>query len=284
MRNRPKEGLVGPLTVPCGQCIGCKLERSRLWAIRCMHETTLHENSIFVTLTYDDEHLPPNGNLNRPDLQKFFKRLKKGHPNVRRFYCGEYGDQTRRPHYHAILFGYSPDDKQLHRVKSGNRYYVSEKLLKLWKHGHCEFSDVTFETCAYVARYVTKKITGPPAEKHYQRIDPETGEVTQVNPEFSGMSLRPGIGMPFLEKWADDIYSKYEIVTRGVACKPPPAYDRWIKKHRPDLWAKSQPIRHEIIRKAKERAMNPEIHQSRREHAGNKIQTQKLNQNLRNSQ
>ena len=100
--------------LPCGQCVGCRLERSRQWAVRCMHERSMHERACFVTLTYDDEHLPPGKSLNYPDVQKFLRRLRKrvGVP-IRFYLCGEYGDDTDRPRYHICLFGFDFPDKAL---------------------------------------------------------------------------------------------------------------------------------------------------------------------------
>lgn len=275
-RNHPQ--VTGLMSVPCGQCIGCRLERSRQWAVRCLHEASNHDQNIFGTFTYDEPNLPKDGGLSRRHFQKFIKRLRKAVPRIRIFYCGEYGEETFRPHYHAIIFGWEPDDKTLHSQTDGLKSFTSEKLTKIWSHGHAEFSDVTFDSCAYVARYCTKKVTGEAAAAAYETTSDETGEIISIEHPFNGMSLKPGIGIPWLEKWKHDVYSKYQIIVRGSAMRPPRAYDEYIQKHHPDLWEISRPIRHQMIREAKEKYSDPEIFYSRRNYAANKIQNQKLQQ------
>ena len=126
-----------PIWLPCGQCIGCRLERSRQWAMRCMHEAQMYDRNCFVTLTYDDEHLPPNGSLNKRDFQLFMKRLRKRYGSGIRYYqCGEYGELLGRPHHHAILFNFDFDDKVLWSVRDGVRLYRSASLEQLWPHGY----------------------------------------------------------------------------------------------------------------------------------------------------
>lgn len=224
-----------PLKLPCGQCIGCRLEQSRQWAIRCVHENQMHNESCFVTLTYDDEHLPETGSLERRHVQLFFKRLRKKYGKLRTFYCGEYGETTSRPHYHALIFGWRPTDgKKL--TNEDPPIYESEQLADVWGLGMCSFGEVTFESAAYTARYVTKKITGPMAKEHYTRTNLETGEIFELTPEFSGQSRRPGIGIPFIEKYGKDIYEKDQIIARGMPMRPPRAYDKWAEHNLPELW------------------------------------------------
>lgn len=148
------------MKIPCGKCPGCKLEQSRQWAVRCLHEKRLHTESCFVTLTYDDAHLPPGNTLVKADLQNFLKRLRHDTgPGLRFFACGEYGSKTLRPHYHLLLLNSDFADKKL--IKSGSAYnlYGSARLSKLWPFGHHALGDVTFESAAYVARYCMKKKT-----------------------------------------------------------------------------------------------------------------------------
>ena len=219
------------MTVPCGQCIGCRLERSRQWAVRCVHEAQMHEDNCFVTLTYDDEHLPYGETLHRPDFQKFMKRLiKNSGVKIRLFYCGEYGGETFRPHYHACLFGWRPSDPELFSVNNGFQLFTSKILSKNWKLGHASFGELTFETAAYTARYCTKKITGKAAKAHYEWVDPDTGEIIDRVPEFSGQSLKPGIGATWLEQFGHDTYSKDEVILQGKAMKPPRFYDNTFAK------------------------------------------------------
>lgn len=206
------------LKVPCGQCMGCRLEYSRRWAMRCMHEAQLYEDNCFVTLTYSDDKLPVDGSLSKSDFVGFHKRLRDrvGYGRFRFFACGEYGDRTNRPHYHALLFNYDFADKEFFNfTRDGHRLYTSSLLDDVWGFGHCQIGSVSFDSAAYVARYVTKKITGDMADDHYQGRQPE----------FCDMSRRPGIGRGWLEKFTSDVYPRDHVVVNGVKCKPPRYYD-----------------------------------------------------------
>lgn len=154
------------VTFACGQCIGCRLERSRQWAIRCVHEASQHERNCFVTLTYDDKHLPADRSLKLRHFQNFMKKLRKKYgAGIRFFHCGEYGEKFRRPHYHALIFNHDFDDKILWSKNRGSPLYISESLDSLWEFGFATIGDVTFESAAYVARYITKKVNGELAKK-----------------------------------------------------------------------------------------------------------------------
>lgn len=205
-----------PIKVPCGKCIGCKLEHSRQWAVRCMHEKRLHTDSCFITLTYDNANLPPGGTLVKRDLQLFMKRYRKiAGEGVRFFACGEYGEKSGRPHYHVLLLNKDLTDKRL--LKSGSEYnlYESPLLSRLWPFGANALGDVTFESAAYVARYCTKKITGPKAADHYGGREPE----------FLVMSRRPGIGTGYLNKYQSEIYAHDNVIVNGVPSSLPRFYD-----------------------------------------------------------
>lgn len=182
------------------------------------------ENS-FVTLTYDNEHLPKNKSLSVDDCQRFLKRLrKKLYPQkVRFFLCGEYGEKLARPHYHAILFGYDPRDKIPLKNSGGHKLYESASLSEVWGKGAVILGAVTFDSAAYVANYATKKITGKPAAAHYGGL----------RPEFLLMSRRPGIGRPWFENFKSDVYPSDEVITRGAACRPPRYYDNLLQKTDP---------------------------------------------------
>lgn len=228
-----------PVTVPCGQCIGCRLERSRQWAMRCTHEAQLYPENCFVTLTYDDEHLPFGSTLVKTDLQKFMKRLRKRFPQKIRFYsCGEYGENFCRPHYHLCLFNCDFDDKYPWTKNNGNIYYRSETLEKLWPFGFSLIGELTFESAAYTARYILKKQLGPDAAKHYETADPETGEIYEHAPEFTTMSLKPGIGAEWLQKYRTDVYDFDFVVIKGKKMKPPKYYDRVIEVEYPSDYKK----------------------------------------------
>ncbi len=212
------EGFVDrKVTVPCGQCIGCRLEKSRQWAMRCMHEASLYDDNCFITLTYDDESLPSRGSLDRAAYPKFMKRLRKrfSHERIRYYHCGEYGDQFGRPHYHSLLFGFDFPDKVPWTMRGDHRVWRSPELERLWPHGASEVGAVSFESAAYVARYVTKKVTGEPAAKHYDGREPE----------YATMSRRPGIGRAWYEQFRCEVYASDSVVVRGKEMKPPRYYD-----------------------------------------------------------
>lgn len=238
--ERKRYDTVRELSLPCGQCIGCRLERSRQWAVRCMHEASLHEDNCFITLTYAPEHLPRRGSLDYDEFQRFMKRLRKHFaPKGARFYmCGEYGGENWRPHFHALLFGVDFEDKvYLRTLESGGKLYTSGVLGKLWPFGFSSIGALTFESAAYVARYCVQKVTGRDAEQHYVRfshVDIGPPERYYLTPEFNRMSLRPGVGAGFYEKWRSDIYPNGKVVVNGKECNPPRYYDKMYKR---DDWA-----------------------------------------------
>lgn len=231
------------VTISCGQCVGCRLERSRQWAMRCMHEASLHDDNCFITLTYNPENLPENGDLVYSDFQKFFKRLRKRFPNsgARYYMCGEYGDLRGRPHFHACVFGFDFDDKQLYQVRNGNQLYISETLNKLWKFGFASVGSLTFDSAAYVARYVMKKQTGDNAEQHYKRfVVDDNGEIVDeysLTPEFNHMSLKPAIGADWLKQYADEVYLTDSVIIKGKEVKPPKFYDSMYELLEPRKFA-----------------------------------------------
>jgi len=208
-----------PVTVPCGRCIGCRLERSRQWAVRCLYENQLHSESCFVTLTYDPVHLPPGGTLDKRHFQLFMKRLRKAYPGrrIRYFHCGEYGSSLERPHYHAIIFGLDFEDRVLYKEERGVRVDISDSLARLWPFGFSTVGNVSFESAAYVARYIVKKINGDRSESHYN------GRL----PEYITMSRRPGIAHDWISRFKDDVYpDDLCVVRKGLIAKPPKYYDR----------------------------------------------------------
>ncbi len=204
--------------------------------MRCVHESKMHEFSSFVTLTYDDEHVPTS--LRYSDFQKFMKRVRKKFGPTRFFMCGEYGENTYRPHFHACLFGVFFVDRTVHSVSGPLPVYRSATLEQLWPFGFSTVGDVTFESAAYCARYVLKKVTGARADEHYKRVDLRTGEIVSVMPEFCRMSLKPGIGATWFAKYHSDVYSdvKDGVPINGVRCKPPRYYDRLLEARDSDLF------------------------------------------------
>lgn len=229
------------IKLPCGRCIGCRLERSRQWAMRLVHEKRFHARSSFITLTYAPEHLPKSGSLDLKHFQDFMKRLRKheGENKIRFFHAGEYGEKLGRPHYHAVIFGedFLEGRTDVQSTPRGDTTWCSPVLASLWPFGIHRVGDVSFESCAYVARYVTKKISGAAAPGHYERVDAETGEIFQLKPEYATMSRRPGIGALHLEKYLKEIYPADEVVCRGHPSKPPKFYDKLLEKFDPVAYA-----------------------------------------------
>lgn len=213
----PRKAVSGlPIPVPCGQCIGCRLDWSLGWAIRCMSEKRLHADSAFLTLTYDDDHLPKNYSLNPMHLTLFMKRLRmRLGTGLRFFACGEYGELTQRPHYHVLLLNYSFNDRKMDRQsKSGSaNLYVSATLSNLWEYGHANFGEVTLESCAYVASYCTKKliISDKTPLSVLQRNLLKLSRV----PEFHRMSRRPGIGMDAFARFNGEWFRADSMVMSG---------------------------------------------------------------------
>ncbi len=227
-----------PEQISCGQCVGCRLERSRQWAIRCMHEAQTHEDNCFITLTFSPEALEKRDNmwsLDVRDYQLFMKRLRKKFGSGIRFYhCGEYGEKNRRPHYHACIFGFDFPDKEIWKItNTGHRLYTSKSLEELWPYGFSTIGDVTFESAAYVARYIMKKINGDAADEHYEWVDDVTGEIYPLKPEYTTMSRRPGIGRTWLDSYIDDVYPHDYVVVNGIKMKPPKYYDGVLQTVRP---------------------------------------------------
>jgi hypothetical protein len=267
-----------PVEVPCGKCIGCRLEKSRQWAMRCYHESKLHTYNSFLTLTYSDENLPEDLSIHIEHLQLFWKRLRKHlkGKKIRYYACGEYGDKYSRPHYHACLFGHEFKDKVLHKTNfDGQKLYTSETLNGLWGKGHCLIGNVTFESAAYVARYITKKISGID-EETYSRVNIIDGEIIKVKPEFASMSRRPAIGKQFFEKYKYDMYPEDQVIMRRRKMKPPNYYDKLIDKE--------EPISLKMIKaKRLEKARNSKDNTYERLRVKEKVQQRRFDDKLKRS-
>lgn len=219
------------MKVACGQCVGCRLEKSRQWAVRCVHESKEYLQNSFITLTYNDENLIKqcgvtdeqynnqiiDYSLNKKDFQLFMKRLRKRYApqKIRYFHCGEYGEEKGRPHHHAILFNIKFKDQLYHCQQNGEKYYTSETLNKIWGMGHCIVGKATYKSAAYVARYLLKKINGKEKEEYYDG----------VQPEYTTMSRNKGIGHKHFEKYGKQIMDLDEVAINGMKMVPPKYYD-----------------------------------------------------------
>lgn len=211
--------------IPCGYCLGCRLAKSKAWAVRCMHEAQTHRDNCFITLTYSQDNYRPG--LNHADFRRFIRRVVAAKGKTRYFMCGEYGDKFQRPHYHAILFGQRfPDTKH---TKAGG----SEELERLWGMGFTSVDEANMETAAYIARYQVKKVYGLRASAYYTRVDMRTGEYVRVRPEYCAMSKGPAIGHEFLTRYWPEIYAARDgVVTKGGATlKAPRYYDEWLERN-----------------------------------------------------
>lgn len=182
----------------------------------------MHDRNCVVTLTYNAEHLR-GPSLVKRDLQLYMKRLRKEFGKGIRFYaCGEYGENNKRPHYHVVLFNHDFDDKRFYKKsKTGDSLYTSDTAERIWAQGFCVIGEVTFESCAYIARYIVDKMTGPLAAEWY--VDQSTGEI--IEPEFTNMSRRPGIGSRYFEKFGAEVYTHDSVIVRGSEVRPPRFYD-----------------------------------------------------------
>lgn len=248
------------MEVACGQCLGCRLDYSRVWAMRIVHESSLHElhgGNCFVTLTYRSRsectvdqlqqglHVPDDWSLHKEHFQLFMKRLRKAfHPQkIRFFHCGEYGTTCKhglhldlagcplctvgRPHYHACLFNVGFPDLEAYGIQNGETRYTSPLLESIWKYGFVDVGELNFESAAYVARYSLKKITGVRADDHYMQCDID-GVATWVQPEYVTMSRRPGIGHDWYQQYKGDLFPSDEVPVpgSGVFKKVPRYYEQ----------------------------------------------------------
>lgn len=227
--------------LPCGKCIECRLEYSRQWAIRCIHEAQMHEKNSFLTLTYSNENLT-SPKLNYEDFQRFMKRLRKVQDApMGVFVTGEYGDEEKRPHWHAIIFNWAPNDLVYRRTNvNGDKIYSSRTLgpydaeevseckqwprMPLWPFGKCEVGSVTLKSAGYVARYAAKKlIHGKDGEHEYEPI--------------SRKSSKHAIGKKWLETYWSDVFRLGAVALKdGTSTQIPRYYEKWLKEHKPTEW------------------------------------------------
>jgi len=242
--------------LPCGRCIGCRLDLSRKWAVRCMHEAQMHKDNCFITLTYDDAKLPerPDGvppanvSLYYEDFQLFMKRLRKRFTGktIRFYMCGEYGENFHRPHFHACIFGLDfPDREFFARTASKSIIYRSKILEELWPYGFSSIGNFNYQSAAYVARYCLKKIVGNGGydkhnnyihpDDHYAVVDPLTGEILYwKTPEFNKMSRRPGIGGTWFDKFETDVFPHDHVIVNSKPVSVPRYYDTLFTRRSTD--------------------------------------------------
>lgn len=285
------------MQIPCGKCIGCRLQKSKEWSVRCMHEASLYWNNCWLTLTLNDDYIKTRENpysLQRgttSEITKFLKRLRKKYgEGIRYFYCAEYGETCffckktekncathgcgnyhpwrGRPHYHVCIFNHDFDDKRYFKTINGKKHYTSETLEALWTDpktkqfmGWATISELTYDSCAYTARYTTKKIYGEKAEeidpvtgiRHYEIID-ENGVIHELEPEYCQMSRGSsklqtgGIGKGWLDKYSKEVLDNDSVQFKDQKIKPPSYYDKIFDRTVPELL---EEIKEERIDKAK---------------------------------
>lgn len=246
-----------PLSLPCGRCVGCRMDRARSWSIRIGHEAQLYDSNLFVTFDYAPEHLPASLSLEYRDMQLFLKRLRKavsgvsvapdGRKPIRFFLCGEYGEKFKRPHWHVILFNCAMKDREVYY----NGTSRSKMMEDLWAKGGCVIGDVTPESAAYVAGYTQNKVYGRGAYEHYEDVvNTTTGEVTSRRPPFVVMSRKPGIGAWWYDKFGGDVFPHDHAIQAGKSYKVPRYY--WKKYEEHADWKEVEEVRERRYERAKE--------------------------------
>lgn len=262
--------------IPCRRCTECRLAYSREWAARCMLENFQHEQSWFLTLTYEPATIPTlnleTGELYRggiqevkdnkiliantlykDDPQAFIKRLRRHveyhtGEKIRYYMCGEYGSTTKRPHYHMIVFNLNLKESDLILYKINKEHqplYQCPWIEKIWGHGFITVGAVTWNSCAYVARYIMKKVKGPDAKEYYHMVG--------RTPEYTQMSLKPGIGTEYYNLNKEQIYKFDKIILPGKKAqtiRPPKYFDKLYDIEEPEKMAAIKTAREENARLA----------------------------------
>lgn len=205
-----KYGRENVVLLPCGSCAACVLSRRKAWSVRCACEALDHQETCFITLTYDDLHLPTTMDQVKVDLRKFIKSIRNSDIKVRYFGCGEEGSQTSRKHAHVILFGFMPKDLVFVGNSASNEAMFESKFLtNLWKKGLVKVQFFTPRTAAYVAGYVSKKLG------------------SKVG--FQVQSTRPGLGFNFYKKHFRELL-KYQKVFVNLGVGEGAALPRYFQK------------------------------------------------------
>lgn len=254
-----KEAIPGlqPFQIECRKCLPCRLNQAREKAIRCYHEAKMHEDNIFLTLTYNEESLD-SPKLNYKHFQDFMKRLRERYPEkITYMVTGEYGEKNKRPHWHAIIFNLNaellshemqlPRPELLRTTELGERVYVSEAIQQLWSMGNTEYGSVTMDSASYVARYAAKKLThGKDQEHDYHPIHKT--------------SSKKAIGRTWLEANYIHTFQNGFVVINGTQMKIPRYYVDWVKKHHPDIWLTYvTEVRPKIIKLAEQAQIKEDI-------------------------
>lgn len=247
-----------------------------MWAIRAVHEASRWENNCFITLTYNQDNIPGDGSLVKSHFVKFMKKLRqwrtrhpemfvteltnKDYPSqtkgkaapIRYIMCGEYGTQLQRPHYHALLFNLEFKDKTLHTERNGNKIYISDTLEhKIWKKGFCSIGNMTYESAAYVARYIIKKQTG--TGQNYTTQD-DNGQIHEdLQQEYATQSRKPGIASHWFDEYGDEVFPEDEVIIRDrkgrISLKKPPRYyEHLISQTQPELLAQVKAQREKLAK------------------------------------
>lgn len=227
--------------VACGQCLDCRIKKSREWALRCVHEAQLHKDNMFLTLTYAPQHLK-SPSLVKKDYQDFLKRYRYYYGAIRYYLCGEYGPKLSRPHWHLLVFGHRFNDLVL-RSPGATPLYRSSSLEELWPFGFSTIGDVTYQSAAYCARYMTKKIRGKAAKRYYKGL----------LPEFSAMSTHPGLGREWYEQYKSDCFPSDYLIHETKKMAIPRYYDRIFECENPEEYAT---IKQRRVEKAAKHASN----------------------------
>ncbi|AYP28675.1 MAG: putative replication initiation protein [Microviridae sp.] len=258
----------------CGVCIECRVRKSREWAIRCYHEQKMHRENSWLTLSYESNPVT----LRREDIRVFVKSLRNAGYRFRYFGCGEYGEQTLRPHYHLCIFGLNFPDRYAWKNNHGNILYRSQTLEKYWLHGNSWIGEITDQSAKYTAGYTYKKLNGKARDeldpdtglKPYERITVD-GEIVDVIPEQLFVSNRPGIGHDWFMNYYQEVYPANHVVMNGREYPPPKYYDKLCAKYFPELWEKAHEKRLQHI---KENPLTDDdrsrIHEARKAHRKSK--------------
>lgn len=254
-----RHDIIGDIELPCGQCIGCRLRRAGEWQARCKHEALYWDKASFLTLTYEEEHLPADGGLRHRDFALFMKRVRRMHnPRVRFFMCGEYGSENGRPHYHCVLFGedFRPW-KWVGRSGSGKDFYTNVRLSELWKLGRVTVQPCCGETIGYCTRYIVDKVTGDRAEAHYGGKKPEYCVASQ------------GLGMRYYAQYGETVATQDFVVVDSQERVLPRYYAKMARKDARVDWDAVEQARYVRARAAlpdntdERRAVREIVHKAR---------------------